>query len=183
MEFFLFLSSVVSLAAWFYLWRFRSDFWRADQRLKSTDIRALDHWPTVTAIIPARNEADVIAESLTSLLSQDYPVPLSIIVVDDQSEDGTAEAVRAVANDLKMTERVTIVPGKPLQAGWAGKMWAVHQGLEAAKTADHCEKYVFLTDADIKHAPNNIRQLVLKAERDQLARIIHRGIGFEHGRR
>src|SRR6185437_6167174 len=74
--------------------------------------------------------------------------------------DGTA----AIAASLDGRERLTIIEGKPLPAGWSGKLWAVHQGLghETARAAD----FVLLTDADIVHLPGHLSSLVTKAEAD-----------------
>ena len=94
--------SLVPLAIWAYLLFGRGWFWLCGERDDSpaAAIRPrdeLDTWPSVVAIIPARDEADMIARSVGSLLRQDYPGPFSVVVVDDQSTDGTADAARAVA--------------------------------------------------------------------------------------
>ncbi|HAA92541.1 MAG TPA: glycosyl transferase family 2, partial [Rhodospirillaceae bacterium] len=134
-ELFLWITSILSLGAWIYLWCCRAGFWRADQRLddpsdvangSDTDL------PTIAAIVPARDEADVIAESVGSLLAQDYRGRFSVILVDDNSSDGTAETAEQIAAELGMPHRLQVISGKPLEDGWTGKMWAVHQGLEAA---------------------------------------------------
>jgi hopene-associated glycosyltransferase HpnB len=113
-------------------------------------------------IVPARNEAESIRQSLISLLAQDYPGELSILLVDDNSTDGTGQIAASLAAD----KRLSIIAGQPLPPGWSGKLWAIHQGLahEKAKAAD----YIFLTDADIEHAPDHISTLVAKAEMDGL---------------
>ena len=79
------------LLAWLSLARARGGFWRADQRLET---RSLANWPAVTAVVPARNEAGGIAACVRGILRQDYPGALRLIVIDDQSEDGTAELAR-----------------------------------------------------------------------------------------
>ena len=79
----------LSLLVWFYLLVFHHRFWRADQRLDTPQI--LPDWPPVTVIVPARNEAATIAACVKSLLNQDYPGTLSIIIVDDSSTDGTGD--------------------------------------------------------------------------------------------
>src|SRR4029079_3646535 len=111
-------------------------------------------------IVPARNEADVIAQTLASLLAQDYPGSFRVVLVDDQSNDGTAE----VAREISSTDHVTLVSGAPRPAGWTGKLWAVRQGINAAGTPD----YLWLTDADIAHAPDNLSRLVARAEANKL---------------
>ena len=115
-------------------------------------------WPTVTAIVPARDEAEVIARSIGSLAAQDYPGDFRILLVDDSSSDGTADIVRALGS-----ERVRVVTGAPLAAGWTGKLWAVSQGIAAAGDAPD---YLLLTDADIAHAPDTLRSLVARAVED-----------------
>ena len=87
--------SGLGLAAWLYLLLARGGFWRADIREEEGSPPAPAEWPSVVAVVPARNEADVIAKSLSSLLNQDYAKSLKVILVDDQSDDGTADAARA----------------------------------------------------------------------------------------
>jgi len=113
-------------------------------------------WPSVVAVVPARNEADVIATSIGSLLAQDYPGEFRIVLVDDQSTDGTAATVRAL-ND----GRVEVVDGAAHPAGWTGKLFAMSQGVERAGEEPD---YLLLTDADIAHASDNLRSLVARAE-------------------
>jgi hopene-associated glycosyltransferase HpnB len=103
------------------------------------------------AIVPARNEADVIARSIGSLARQDYPGTFSILLVDDNSDDDTAAIARGVGS-----ERVHILSGAPLAGGWTGKLWAVSQGVAEAGMPH----YLWLTDADIEHAPDTLRTLV-----------------------
>lgn len=149
-----------ALAAWVYLVLFHGRFWRADQRLPLA-IPASERWPEVTAVIPARDEAPVIGGAVESLLRQDYPGDFRVIVVDDASEDGTADAARAGAARAGASERLSVVAAPPLPPGWSGKLWAVHNGVAAAP-ADR--RYVLLTDADIVHAPDALRRLAAKAE-------------------
>ena len=162
----LWVISGLSLVAWLYLWLFRGGFWRADQRLEAIELGA--NAPGVTVIIPARDEADVITESLTSLLKQDYPGPLSIFLVDDNSSDDTAAIGKIAAEKLDMSNSLTLISGESLPPGWVGKMWAVQQGLDVAMSKDQSSEYIFFTDADIHHSESNLRQLVAKANSDQL---------------
>ena len=115
-------------------------------------------WPTVTAIVPARDEAEVIARSIGSLAAQDYPGDFRIILIDDSSSDGTADIARGLGS-----ERLRVVTGAPLATGWTGKLWAVSQGIAAAGDAPD---YLLLTDADIEHAPDTLRSLVSRAVED-----------------
>jgi hopene-associated glycosyltransferase HpnB len=114
----------------------------------------------VTAIVPARDEADTIARSLESMLAQDYPGPFHVVLVDDQSSDSTADIARA----LDGRGRLEIVAGMAPPSGWTGKLWAMKQGVEQAQGAD----YLWLTDADIVHSSDNLRHLVAKAEKQNL---------------
>src|SRR5438132_10082324 len=100
-----------SLAAWIYLIAARGGFWRAAERDDREQPAEPRSWPAVAAVIPARDEADVVAESLGSLLRQDYPGRFTIIVVDDQSRDGTAQAARACAARQGAADRLTVLPG------------------------------------------------------------------------
>jgi hopene-associated glycosyltransferase HpnB len=150
--------SAVSLAAWVYLVCFHGRFWRSGPvlgpRLRPDQFQDAAR---VAVVIPARNEAQSIAQCLTSLLLQEYPGELYVVLVDDNSADGTAE----IAARLESGGRMTVIGGAPLPAGWTGKMWAVHQGLQDA--AAFSPDYVLLTDADIVHAPDHVSRLVAKA--------------------
>jgi hopene-associated glycosyltransferase HpnB len=121
-------------------------------------------WPAVAAVIPARDEADVVAESLGSLLRQNYPGPFTVVLVDDQSRDATAEVARARAAREGAADRLTIVPGRPLSSGWSGKLFAMKQGIEDAERLPNPAAYLLLTDADIAYAPDALRTLVARAE-------------------
>ena len=149
---------LVSLVVWLVLAFGRGFFWLARERDDAAVPEPMS-WPSVVAVVPARNEADVIATSLGSLLKQDYPGPFRIILVDDQSDDGTAEAAGALGGTLE------VVTGASHPAGWTGKLFAMAQGVaRAAETPD----YLLLTDADIAHAPDNLRRLVARAEQGKL---------------
>lgn len=120
-------------------------------------------WPDVTAIIPARDEAETVGRTVASLLGQDYPGELNIVLVDDCSRDATAEIARQAA--AAAPSRLTVLGGRPLPAGWTGKMWALKQGVDAA-LSNHNAKYLLFTDADIVHGEKSLRDLVCGAERD-----------------
>jgi hopene-associated glycosyltransferase HpnB len=117
-------------------------------------------WPAVCAIVPARDEAELLPLTLPSLLAQEYPGALRVVVVDDRSADATAEVASALGR-----EHVTVVRGGPLPDGWAGKVWALEQGRRAAGTPE----YLLATDADIRHAPGSLRLLVTESEAAGLA--------------
>ena len=126
-------------------------FWRCDQRDDRVATKSPSVWPEVVAVVPARDEADLIARSLGSLVAQDYPGPFRVVLVDDNSVDGTAKRVLAMGSS-----RIQIVSGAALAAGWTGKLWAVSQGIAAAATP----RFLWLTDADIEHQPDTLRNLV-----------------------
>jgi hopene-associated glycosyltransferase HpnB len=121
-------------------------------------------WPAVATVIPARDEADVVAESLRSLLHQDYAGPFAIVLVDDQSRDGTAEAALACAARENAADRLTVLPGKPLPPGWAGKLWAMKQGIDHVEGLPDPPAYLLLTDADIAYAPDTLTALIERAQ-------------------
>jgi hopene-associated glycosyltransferase HpnB len=152
------------LAVWLYLLAARAGFWRADIRDETDLVPDPAAWPAVGAVIPARNEADVIATSLPSLLTQDYPGPLIAVLTDDQSGDGTAEIARAAADAIRASARLTVLEGKPLPPGWTGKLWAVSQGVVRARSLAEKPRYLLLTDGDIAYDPAVLRRLVARAE-------------------
>lgn len=153
--------SGLALVIWLVLVFARHGFWLARER----DTRDLPpepaQWPAVTAVVPARDEAEVIARSIGSLIAQDYPGAFRIVLMDDSSSDGTGDIARGLRSS-----RLEVVQGKPLPAGWTGKLWAVSQGVERA---GETPAYLWLTDADIEHAPDTLRMLVTRAEAGQLA--------------
>ena len=150
------------LAIWLYLLLGRGMFWLARERDDRAEPAPPPNWPAVTAVVPARNEADVIARSIGSLLAQDYPGPFRVVLVDDQSDDGTAQVARA----LPGAGRLEVLSGAPLPRDWVGKMWAVSQGVAHASQAR--PEYLLLTDADIGHRSENLRHLVSRAEAGRL---------------
>ena len=160
-------ASVLTLGIWLYLLLARGGFWLARERDDRGEAPQPAAWPSVTAIVPARDEADVIGRSIGSLLAQDYPGPFRVILVDDQSSDGTAEAALRTAGRLGAEARLEVIKGAPLPAGWTGKLWALSQGVARA-TAEDAPAFVWLTDADIGHAPDGLRHLVSRAEQGGL---------------
>ena len=116
----------------------------------------------VVAVIPARDEADVIGGAVTSLLAQDYAGKLDIVIVDDHSTDGTADIAREAASAVGAAHRVTVIQAAAVPAGWTGKLWAMRQGTAVATGMR--PDYLLLTDADIVHATDNLRRLVARAE-------------------
>ncbi len=160
------IGCVLAAIAWTYLVIGHGGYWRTSQWLPPVS-RDPDTWPDVVAVVPARNEAEMLPATLPALLGQEYPGTLTVIVVDDRSSDGTAEvAAKLGAGRLKM------IAGTAAPAGWAGKVWAMAQGLgaagmpPAAGTNPAPGGYVLFTDADIALAARTLRDLVAAAEAD-----------------
>lgn len=150
---------------WLYLLLGHGRFWLGSQR-DDHDAPALPSVPpTVVAVIPARNEAETIAETVDSLLRQDYPGAFRIVLVDDQSSDGTGDIARQAAERAGAAERLTVLAGRPLPSGWTGKLWAVRQGVEQALSPSDRPDFLLLTDADIAYRPGALASLVARAER------------------
>ena len=152
---------VLLLALWAGMLLFRDGFWRANERDDAVPIE-LAAWPSVVAVVPARDEADVVGQAVASLVAQDYPGSFRVVLVDDGSSDGTAAIARASAGS---SDRLTVLSGAPLPRGWTGKLWAVQQGIAAAGAPD----YLWLTDADIAHSPDTLRMLAGAAAPRRLA--------------
>jgi len=163
--------SIMSLccATWIYLLVARGGFWRPTEHDGDTLVEPHGfEWPRVTAVMPARDEADVIGTSLRSLLRQSYAGELSIIVVDDASSDATARVAKEMAVQCGAANRLTVLAAPPLPAGWSGKLWAVDHGVRHARMLPDPPEYVLLTDADIAFADDALAQLVLRAVRGNL---------------
>jgi len=155
--------AAASLLIWIYILIGRGFFWTTSR--PNTPAGSPTPGKRVVAVIPARNEAAVIRASLASLFEQDYGWILQVIVVDDASTDDTGPIVSAMANEPGLLDRLTLLPGKPLEAGWTGKLWALSQGVERALTFN--PDYILLTDADIRHGGDSVRTLVSIAETRQ----------------
>ncbi|MEW2028911.1 glycosyltransferase [Streptomyces roseifaciens] len=151
--------TVGSLAAWVWLLLGQGFFWRTDVRLPGRTPPA--QWPSVAIVVPARDEAEVLPSSLPSLLAQDYPGRAEIFLVDDGSSDGTGDLARALAAEHGGLPLTVDSPGEP-GPGWTGKLWAVRHGMALARARTDAE-YLLLTDADIAHAPDSLRELVSAA--------------------
>lgn len=158
------LTALAALIVWIYLITARGMFWLASECEPAPAVPKT--WPAVVGVIPARDEAGVIGEAIRSLLHQDYPGPLSIVVVDDQSTDGTADAARRAADSAGAMDRLSVLSGVPLPEGWTGKLWAMKQGIEHAQKIS--PTYLLLTDADIVYAPDSVARLVSRSSADGL---------------
>ena len=154
----------LTLGLWLYLLAGRGGFWLARNRDDQPEPEAPALWPKIVAVIPARDEAASIGQTVQSLLGQDY-LDLHAIVVDDGSQDGTAMVASQAAAAAAASDRVTVLTGRPLPPGWTGKLWAVKQGAEAAAAFD--PRYLLLTDADIVYSAGALRRLAARAEMQQ----------------
>jgi hopene-associated glycosyltransferase HpnB len=151
-----------SAAIWLYLLTARGQFWR--DRPERVDFPQPADWPRIAAVIPARNEAGSIGMAIRSLTAQDYPGEFGIVIVDDDSDDGTGDLARAAATEG--VRPVVVLRGTELQLGWTGKMWAVSQGVAEAE-ARFDPDFLLLTDADIVHHKENLRELVARAQAEK----------------
>jgi len=149
--------AAAELALWLYLLLFRGGFWREFYTRTPAPAGPLRQPPRIVAVIPARNEAATIGRALASLVAQVYPGAFHIIVVDDDSTDGTAEAARLAASP----DVLTVVAAGALPAGWTGKLWALSRGIHHA--AELRPDFLLLTDADIVHPPGAVEELACRA--------------------
>ena len=162
--------AIVSCAVWIYLLIGRGGFWRAAERDDAVVATVPETivWPSVVAVIPAREEATVIGATVASLLRQDYRGAFAIVVVDDHSSDDTATAARRAAAAAGASERLNVLAAPNLPEGWTGKLWAMHHGIANAQASPKPPDYLLLTDADIRHADDTLTQLVQRALRNHL---------------
>jgi len=153
-------AGILCLLIWGYLLFAHGGFWRifAPAFAAPTQISA----PRIAIVIPARDEADVVGRAVTSLLQQTFSGPLHVFLVDDSSSDGTGAVARNAAAAAGKPDWLTVIEGRPLPAGWSGKLWALHQGVEQASRLQ--PEFLLLTDADVVHAAESLAQLVTIAE-------------------
>jgi hopene-associated glycosyltransferase HpnB len=148
--------TIVSFLIWCWLLTMHGQFWSAGPVMPAAIPRRA---PPVAIVVPARDEAPFIERTIRSLLAQNYPGRFQVTLVDDRSEDGTGAIVRAIPDP-----RLQLLIGSPRPTGWAGKLWALHQGVAASGAPE----YYFLTDADIEHDVAHLASLVAMAERQDL---------------
>jgi hopene-associated glycosyltransferase HpnB len=156
--------AALSLAIWLYLLLGRGLFWRP---FLGRPAAPPPRWPSVVAVVPARNEAAVVGEAIASLLSQRYAGDFRVVLVDDHSSDGTAAAARQAAAGVGQEQRLAVESAPPLPQGWTGKLWALASGVEAVERGGDPPDFYFFTDADIVHAPGNLWYLVARAEAER----------------
>jgi hopene-associated glycosyltransferase HpnB len=155
------------LAIWLYLIVARGGFWQAAERDEDAPVWA-GAWPAIAAIVPARDEAASVGETVASLLEQAYAGELRVIVVDDQSRDGTAQVARDAAARLGQADRLTVLAGRALPTGWTGKLWAQQQGVTFVDELPHPPDYLLFTDADIVYRQDAVSRLAARAQADGL---------------
>ncbi|MET8293404.1 glycosyltransferase [Streptomyces sp. NPDC005180] len=157
----LLIAAYASLAAWLWLTLAQGMFWRTDTRLPPRTAPA--RWPSVAVVVPARDEAEVLPRSLPSLLAQDYPGRAGIVLVDDGSTDGTGALARRLAAEQPGLPLTVLSPSDP-PPGWTGKLWALRHGItHVTQGVPEAPEYLLLTDADIAHEPDSLRELVAAA--------------------
>jgi hopene-associated glycosyltransferase HpnB len=152
--------AMLSAITWSYLVLARGSFWKT----KNANLDASDKSPFsggVVAVVPARNEAELIGPVVTSLLNQNVAIP--VLLVDDESTDGTANVARRAAQEAGKADALTVIQSKPLPAGWTGKVWSMHQGIEYARARGINPAWFMLTDADVLHSPETVANLGLIA--------------------
>jgi hopene-associated glycosyltransferase HpnB len=154
---------VLATIAWAYLLAGHGGYWRTDQRLPGARADPVA-WPGVAAVVPARNEAAVLPATLPTLLAQEYPGAFEVVLIDDESTDQTADVAAAIGRAVSGA-RLRVIPGRRPPPGWAGKVWAMDQGVGAVGDA----AYVLFTDADIAYRPGTLAALVRAAEADDRA--------------
>jgi len=157
----------IVLLIWLYLIFAHGRFWWLrdfdDDLAPHDELRA---WPRVVAIVPARNEAETIARAVESLAAQNYGGEFAVLVVDDHSEDATAELALHAASTAGAADRVLVHRAVALPSGWTGKLWALNEGV--ARAAETDAAFYWFTDADVVHAPDTLRRLVSRAEKTKL---------------
>jgi hopene-associated glycosyltransferase HpnB len=151
---------------WIFLLLGRGFFWRTDVRLPPSS--PTGSWPAVSVVVPARNEAALLPQTLPHLLEQDYRGPAEVILVDDGSNDGTAEVAGRLAGvSTRLALRVVTATARP--PGWVGKTWALQQGTDAVEDGPLDPEFLLFTDADIEHPQDSLSRLVtyaVSADRD-----------------
>ncbi len=191
--------AALSAVAWAWLLLARGNFWLAPHQAQpwhslpdpgagtgqADNTVPLPEADRVIAVVPARNEAKFIAASVQSLLA----TGIRVVVVDDDSSDGTAQIAIAAAAESGSSGRLTVIRAEPLPAGWSGKLWAMHQGIQAAlasavpsapafgepgqagegdranggpagASARIAPEFLLLTDADVVHTPETLASLL-----------------------
>ena len=156
---------LIALAVWLYLVLGRDFFWI--QR-PSEHIPHSLHGPVIAAIVPARNEAAVVGETIPALVQQDYAGYYHVFLVDDHSTDRTGPLARQASQSVEQNERLTVIQAPPLPEGWTGKLWALETGMRSALEVFPDIEYFLFTDADILHPRHSLSHLVALMEAGSL---------------
>jgi hopene-associated glycosyltransferase HpnB len=155
------MTALLALIIWLYLFFAHGRFWASTPQLAPATPPEL---PDVDIIVPARDEASSIAAVIASLLAQDYGGTLRVILVDDNSTDGTAAAAGTAP-------RLTVISLQSKPADWSGKLWALSQGIAASSAP-----LLLFTDADIVHDPRHLSSLtaqLLNCRSDMVSEMVH----------
>ena len=155
--------AAIPVLIWVYLLIGRGQFWRVALP-RAVVLPAAGR--RVVVVVPARNEAAVIGSTVTSLARQSFNGVIHLIVIDDDSTDGTAEVAVAAARAAGALPRLTLLRSVALPVGWTGKLWALSQGVAAAAGLD--PDYFLFTDADTCHGSTSVASLVADAEAHDL---------------
>ena len=162
--------AVLTALTWSYLALARGSFWRLkDGKPGASDKSGFRGG--VVAIVPARNEAELIGPVVTSLLNQSVAIP--VLLVDDESTDGTADVARCAAAKAGKADALMVIQSKSLPAGWTGKLWSLHQGIERARAFDPA--WLWLVDADVLHGPEtlaNVGRIALQGPFDLVSLMV-----------
>ncbi len=164
MEYILWGLTGLSLVTWIGLLLGRGLFWCPAPRLRPPRAGEGMCTNSVVAVIPARDEAKVLPDTLPTVLAQDYRGTLRAILVDDRSKDETRHVASSLGDSASHEDRLTVFVGEPLPQGWSGKVWAMSQGVAEAGQPE----FLWLTDADIAHEPWVLTALVNRAESEHL---------------
>jgi hopene-associated glycosyltransferase HpnB len=156
----------LAAVAWFGLLVARGRFWDARSDCLAPPLENAGA-PDVHAVIPARNEGDVIGRTVSSVIAQRYPGRFAVTVVDDRSDDATASEVLAAVAQSGGGAPVALRRARPRPAGWSGKVWALAEGVEAARLAGARPAYWWFTDADVEHADDALARLVATARNER----------------
>jgi hopene-associated glycosyltransferase HpnB len=146
-------AALLSLVIWGYLYFAHGQFWRSLPELSAA---TPPEFPDLDIVVPARDEAESIAAAIGSLLAQDYAGTVRLILVDDNSSDGTVQLAGT-------SPRLEVLRLHSKPEGWSGKLWALSQGVAASSAP-----LVLFTDADIVHDPRHVATLVAELLRGQL---------------
>lgn len=153
------LICAIVMLAWLLLHLDRRRSWPHEARLPTSPPATT----TVTALVPARDEAEVLPHTLPALLHQDG-VDLRVVLIDDGSRDETGELARRLAREAGAEERLRVLRLEGPAVGWSGKVHALAKGVEAiAADGSGMPEWLLLTDADIRHRPGSVAALVAQA--------------------